>query len=146
VGSIEPGKLADLVLWDPRFFGFRPNLVIKGGAIVWAALGDPNASIPTPQPVFMREAFAAKAAADHSITFVSPRALADSDLAGRLELRRRLLPVAPTRGIGKADMKNNDALPKIEIVPDTFAISIDGDRVEPAPVAVLPLAQRFTMF
>ncbi|MGN8025170.1 urease subunit alpha [Microbacterium sp. 22242] len=145
IGSVEPGKLADLVLWDPRFFGVRPSLVIKGGTIAWAALGDPNASIPTPQPVLMRPAFGDAIGAESSVTFVSPAAL-DDGLAGRLGLRRRLLPVAPTRKVGKAQMRNNDALPAIDIRPDTFDISIDGERVEPAPASVLPLAQLYTIF
>ncbi|RZU10239.1 urease subunit alpha [Kribbella rubisoli] len=145
VGSVEPGKLADLTLWDPRYFGVRPSLVIKGGAIAWAALGDPNASIPTPQPVLMRPAFGDAVGADLSYTFVSPAALADG-LAERLQLRRRLLGVRPTREIGKADMKNNSALPSIEIDPETFAIEVDGELVEPSPAEVLPLAQLYSMF
>ena len=145
VGSVEPGKLADLVLWDPKFFGIRPSVIIKGGGIVWGALGDPNASIPTPQPVLMRPAFANAIGADLSVSFVSPAAL-DDGVAERLGLRRRILPVAPTRAVGKAQMKNNDLLPRIDIRPDTFAISIDGDLVVPAPVDRLPLAQLYTMF
>ncbi|NIK58458.1 urease subunit alpha [Kribbella shirazensis] len=145
LGSVEPGKLADLVLWDPRYFGVRPSLVIKGGAIAWASLGDPNASIPTPQPVLMRPAFGDAIGADLSYTFVSPAAL-DDGLAGRLGLRRTLLGVRATREIGKAQLKNNDALPAIDIDPETFAIRIDGDLVEPAPAEVLPLAQLYAMF
>jgi urease subunit alpha len=139
VGSVEPGKLADLVLWEPKFFGVRPSVIIKGGGIAWAALGDPNASIPTPQPVLMRPAFANATGADVSFSFVSPAAIADG-IEARLGLRRRLLPVAPTREIGKAQMKNNDALPRIDIRPDTFDISIDGERVEPSPASRLPLS------
>jgi urease subunit alpha len=145
VGSIEPGKLADLVLWEPQFFGVRPAIIIKGGGIVWGALGDPNASIPTPQPVMMRPAFADAIGADLSVSFVSPAALEDG-LVGRLGLRRRLRAVAPTREVGKAQMKNNYLLPRIDIRPDTFAISIDGEQVEPAPADRLPLAQLYTMF
>jgi urease subunit alpha len=145
VGSVEPGKMADLVLWDPKFFGIRPAVIIKGGGIVWAALGDPNASIPTPQPVLMRPAFANNIGADLSVSFVSAAALEDG-VAARLGLRRRLAAIAPTREIGKAQMRNNDALPSIDIRPDTFAISIDGDRVVPAPVDRLPLAQLYSMF
>jgi len=145
VGSVEAGKLADLVLWEPRFFGIRPSVIIKGGGLVWGALGDPNGSIPTPQPVLMRPAFTHSIGADLSVSFVSPAALADG-LEGRLGLRRRLAAVAPTREIGKADMKNNDVLPRIDIRPDTFAISIDGDHVVPAPAERLPLAQLYTMF
>src|SRR5690606_11018973 len=132
LGSIEEGKLADLVLWDPKFFGIRPSLVIKGGSIAWAALGDPNASIPTPQPVLQRPAFGDALAPHTSVSFVSPAAL-DERLEERLGLRRTLLPLRPTRHIGKADMKQNDVLPRIEIRPDTFDIDIDGERVVPAP-------------
>ncbi|MFJ2543975.1 urease subunit alpha [Microbacterium sp. NPDC087589] len=143
VGSIEQGKIADLVLWDPRFFGVRPSLVVKGGAIAWAALGDPNASIPTPQPVLMRETFGAITGADHSITFVSPAA---SGLADELGLRRRIDIVDPTRDVGKRNMKNNDAMPRIDIRADTFEIAIDGEPVRPAPSELLPLAQLYNLF
>jgi urease subunit alpha len=145
VGSVEAGKLADLVLWDPRFFGVRPALVIKGGSIAWAALGDPNASIPTPQPGLMRPAFGDAIGADLSYSFVSPAAL-DDGLAERLQLRRKLAAVRPTRDVGKAQMKNNDALPSIDIDPETFAIKVDGDLIEPAPADVLPLAQLYNLF
>jgi urease subunit alpha len=145
VGSVEPGKLADLVLWEPRFFGIRPSIVVKGGAIAWAALGDPNASIPTPQPVLMRPAFGDAIGAALSVSFMAPVAL-EAGIDERLGLGRRLLPVAPTRSVGKAEMKNNAALPRIEIRPDTFAISIDGELVVPAPADRLPLAQLYSMF
>ncbi|MCD2118597.1 MULTISPECIES: urease subunit alpha [Rhodococcus] len=145
LGSIEVDKMADLVLWDPKFFGIRPSLVIKGGSIAWAALGDPNASIPTPQPVLQRPAFGDALAPHTSVSFVSPAAL-DDGLEERLGLRRRLLPLRPTRHIGKADMKQNDVLPCIEIRPDTFDIDIDGERVVPAPATELPLAQLYSMF
>jgi urease subunit alpha len=145
VGSVEAGKLADLVVWDPRFFGIRPELVLKGGAIVYAALGDPNASIPTPQPVLMRPTLVDVDGSDHSVSFVAPAALEDG-LAGRLGLRRRLAAVTPTRSVGKADMVNNDALPAIDVDPETFAITIDGDLVEPQPATELPLARLYSMF
>jgi urease subunit alpha len=145
VGSVEPGKLADLALWEPAFFGVRPALVIKGGTIAWAALGDPNASIPTPQPVLMRPAFGDAIGARTSYSFVAPAAL-ENGLAERLELRRELLAVRPTRDVGKAQMRNNDALPSIEIDPETFAITVDGDLIEPAPADRLPLAQLYQMF
>ncbi|WP_433700613.1 urease subunit alpha [Nocardiopsis sp. CA-288880] len=147
VGSVEPGKMADLVLWDPAFFGIRPSAVIKSGAIVAAPLGDPNGAVPAPQPVLLRPALAARAssAADLAVTFVSPLAIEDG-LAGRLGLRRELVAVRPTRGVTKADMPNNTALPDIDVDPETFAISIDGEFVRPRPVDEVPLAQRYTMF
>ena len=145
VGSIEPGKMADLVLWQPGFFGARPEVVIKAGAIVWGALGDPNASIPTPQPVLMRPALVNGAAADLALAFVPPVAL-EAGLTESLGLRRGLAPITPTRDIGKADMVLNDALPRIDIDAETFAIAIDGETVEPAPATELPLAQLYSMF
>lgn len=145
VGSVEPGKLADLVLWDPRFFGIRPHVVIKGGALVWGALGDPNASIPTPQPVLMRPTLVGADGADHSVSFVSPAVL-DAGLASSLGLRRRLMAITPTRDIGKADMVNNDALPEIDIDPETFAITIEGELVTPSPASSLPLTQLYSLF
>jgi urease subunit alpha len=145
VGSVEPGKLADLVLWEPKFFGVRPSVVMKGGALVWGALGDPNASIPSPQPVLMRPALADAIASDLSLTFVSPAALADG-LGERLGLRRALAGVKDTRSVGKAQMLNNDALPRIQINPETFAIDVDGERIEPAPADRLPLAQLYSLF
>ncbi|SFK17531.1 urease subunit alpha [Cellulomonas sp. KH9] len=145
VGSVEVGKMADLVLWDPRFFGVRPDVVVKGGSIAWAALGDPNASIPTPQPVLMRPSFADATGADVSVSFVAPAALEDG-LADRLGLRRHLEAIRPTRDVGKAQMVNNDVLPRIEVDPETFTIRVDGDVVEPAPADVLPLAQLYSMF
>ncbi len=145
VGSVEPGKLADLVLWEPKFFGIRPSVVLKGGGLVWGALGDPNASIPTPQPVIMRPALTDAIGPQLSLTFVSPFAIEDG-LASRLGLRRRLSAVRPTREIGKAQMINNDALPAIDIRPDTFEISIDGEVVVPAPAQRLPLAQLYSLF
>ncbi|GAA3682950.1 urease subunit alpha [Nocardioides ginsengisoli] len=144
VGSVEPGKLADLVLWDPRFFGIRPQVVMKSGALVWGALGDPNASIPTPQPVLMRPTLFDDGSA-HAVSFVSPAALADG-LADRLGLRRRLVAVRPTRAVTKADMVNNSALPRIDIDPETFQIDVDGERVVPAPATELPLARLYSMF
>jgi urease subunit alpha len=147
VGSVEPGKLADLVLWDARFFGWRPDLVVKGGAIAYAALGDPNASIPTPQPVLLRPALTTDgpAGADTSVSFVAPIAL-DDGLAERLGLRRSLEAVRPTREVTKAQMVHNSATPRIEVDPESFAISIDGGLVVPAPATELPLAQLYSMF
>jgi urease subunit alpha len=145
IGSVEPGKLADLVLWDPRFFGVRPDVVIKGGALVWGALGDPNASIPTPQPVLMRPTLWQGRGADHSVSFVAPAAI-DDGLGTRLGLQRRMLPVKSTREIGKAQMVNNDVCPDIEIDPETFRIEIDGELILPAPADRLPLTQLYSLF
>ncbi|MEI7056586.1 urease subunit alpha [Nocardioides sp. CCNWLW239] len=144
VGSVEPGKMADLVLWDPRFFGIRPEVVMKGGALVWGALGDPNASIPTPQPVLMRPTLVGPGA-DHAVSFVAPSAL-DAGLAERLGLRRRLVGIQPTREIGKADMINNSATPDIRVEPETFRIHVDGELIAPAPATELPLTQLYSMF
>jgi urease subunit alpha len=145
VGSVEVGKLADLVLWDPAFFGVRPHVVLKGGMIAWGQMGDANASIPTPQPVFPRPMWGATAAPANSVHFVAPAAL-DDGLADRLAVRRRLVPVADTRRLGKADLPLNDALPDIKVDPDTFTVTIDGDEVEPAPATELPMAQRYFLF
>ena len=119
--------------------------MIKGGAIARAALGDPNASIPTPQPVLMRPTLVDADGSDHAVTFVAPAALEDG-LAERLGLRRRLAAVTPTRGVFKADMVNNDALPDIHVDPETFAITIDGDLVVPQPATELPMAQLYSLF
>jgi urease subunit alpha len=145
VGSVEAGKLADLVLWEPRFFGVRPSVVLKGGALVYAALGDANASIPTPQPVLMRPALVTGQGADLSLAFVAPAAIEDG-LADRLQLRRSLAGVRPTRHITKAQMRNNDALPSIDIDPETFEIAIDGERVVPSPASELPMTQLYSLF
>ncbi len=145
IGSVEVGKLADLVLWDPAFFGVRPSVVLKGGALAWGALGDPNASIPTPQPVLMRPSFGDAIGADLSLSFVAPAAI-DDGLGERLGLRRKLAGVKDTRAVGKAQMVNNDVLPTIEIDPETFTITVDGDVVEPAPADVLPMAQLYSLF
>ncbi|GLZ04250.1 urease subunit alpha [Actinomadura sp. NBRC 104412] len=147
VGSVEPGKLADLVLWDPAFFGVRPHVVVKGGMIAWAAMGDANASIPTPQPVLPRPMFGAAppVAAGTSLHFVSRAAIEDG-LGGRLAVRRALVPVKDTRGLGKDAMPLNDALPTIEVDPDTFTVVVDGEEIEPAPAGELPMAQRYFLF
>jgi urease subunit alpha len=146
VGSIEAGKIADLVLWHPAFFGIKPDLVLKGGVIAAAAMGDPNASIPTPEPVRYRPMFGAfgRAPATTSWTFVSAVSLQDGRLPVRVD--RSLLPVRHTRGIGKKDMALNDTLPKIEIDPERYTVTIDGERIAPRPAAVLPLAQRYFLF
>jgi len=144
VGSVEVGKLADLVLWKPGFFGVKPELVLKGGSIVWAQMGDANASIPTPGPVHGRPMFAAfgAALAPSCLTFVSQAAL-DADLPRSLGLRRSCVPVVQTRGIGKAQMRNNQALPKVEVDPQTYEVFADGELLTCEPAEVLPMAQRY---
>jgi urease subunit alpha len=147
IGSVEVGKLADLVLWEPAFFGVRPHAVIKGGMIAWAAMGDANASIPTPQPVLPRPMFGAApaAAAATSVHFVSQQAV-DDGLADRLAVNRKLVAVTDVRKVGKADMPLNDALPDIEVDPDTFTVRIDGDVWQEQPATELPMAQRYFLF
>ena len=144
VGSVEVGKLADLVLWKPGFFGVKPELVIKGGSIVWAQMGDANASIPTPGPVHGRPMFAAfgGALAPSCLTFVSQAAL-DADLPRNLGLKRICVPVVNTRAIGKGSMHNNSALPKVEVDPQTYEVFADGELLTCEPAEVLPMAQRY---
>jgi urease subunit alpha len=146
VGSVEPGKLADLVLWKPAFFGVKPSLILKGGMIAAAAMGDPNASIPTPQPVHYRPMFGAfgKALAT-SVTFVSKAALKNPAVL-KLKLGKRLVAVRNTRKIGKRDMKLNDALPKIDVDPETYVVRADGELLACEPATELPLAQRYFLF
>ncbi|SDN21875.1 urease subunit alpha [Lentzea albidocapillata subsp. violacea] len=143
VGSVEAGKLADLVLWEPKFFGVRPSVVLKGGFIAWGAMGDANASIPTPQPVWARPMFGATAGAASSVFFVAPSAI-EAGVGDRYA--RRVLPVASTRSVTKADMVHNDAMPDVRVDPDSFAVHVDGDLVVPSPVAELPMAQRYFLF
>jgi urease subunit alpha len=147
VGSVETGKLADLVLWDPAFFGVRPHLVVKGGMIAWATMGDANASIPTPQPELPRPMFGAAPAVAPglSVSWVAQAAI-DDGLPGRLRVARTLLPVADTRQRGKADLPLNDATPDIRIDPDSFAVHIDGELITEAPAVELPMAQRYFLF
>jgi urease subunit alpha len=147
VGSVEVGKLADLVMWSPAFFGVKPEMVLKCGTIAMAPMGDPNASIPTPQPVHYRPMFGSfgRAMQASSVTFVSAASL-ERDLAGSLDLNRRLLPVKNTRNIGKRDMVLNDALPRIEIDPETYEVRADGELLICEPAAVLPMAQRYFLF
>jgi len=145
VGSVEVGKLADLVLWEPKFFGVRPHVVVKGGFVAWANMGDANASIPTPQPILPRPMFGAApaVAARTSVSWVAPVALeADLDLA----VSRSLVPVRDCRSITKSDLPENTAMPDIHVDPDTFAVSIDGDSVEEMPAESLPMAQRYFLF
>jgi urease subunit alpha len=135
------------VLWSPAFFGVKPELVLKGGQIVLAAMGDPNASIPTPQPVHYREMFGARggALARNSITFVSQAAF-DADVARRYGLAKRVVPVRGVRTIGKADMILNDWMPKIEVDPETYQVVADGQLLVCEPAKVLPMAQRYFLF
>ena len=147
VGSIEAGKLADLVVWKPAFFGVKPELVVKGGLIAWAAMGDPNASIPTPQPVLYRPMFGAlgRARSSTSVTFVSAAAMA-ADVPRRLGLARQTLAVGRCRGLSKRDMIHNDAVPRIEVDPETYEVRADGERLTCEPARVLPMAQRYFLF
>ena len=148
IGSIETGKLADLVLWSPAFFGVKPDLVIKGGSIAWAPMGDPNASIPTPQPVHYRPMFGTfgRALAEHCLTFVSAAAL-DAGIGETLKLQRRIVPVSNTRGgIGKQSMIHNSATPVIEVDSETYEVRADGVLLTCEPATVLPMAQRYFLF
>jgi urease subunit alpha len=147
VGSIAVGKLADLVLWRPAFFGAKPAVIVKGGMIVAAPMGDPNASIPTPQPVHYRPMFGALGGARHatSVTFVSVAALADR-VPERLRLAKRAVAVRGTRAVRKKDMIGNAALPVIEVDPQTYEVRADGQLLTAEPAASLPLAQRYFLF
>lgn len=147
VGSVEVGKLADLCLWQPAMFGVKPEIVIKGGVIAYAQMGDANASIPTPQPVHMQPMFGSfgGAIAATSLTFVSQAAL-EADIATQLKLSKPAVAVANTRQIGKQDMKLNDALPEIEVDPETYEVRADGELLTCEPATVLPMAQRYFLF
>lgn len=147
VGSIEKGKLADLVLWKPAFFGVKPEIVIKGGFPMSAAMGDPNASIPTPQPVLTRPMFGSFGRAPYttSVTFLSARAL-EREVPQSLGLQKRVAAVRGCRGISKRDMKLNDALPRIEVDAETYEVRADGQLLSCDPLAVLPMAQRYFLF
>ena len=146
VGSVEAGKFADLVLWKPAFFGVKPSLIVKGGMIAAAAMGDPNASIPTPQPVHYRPMFGAFGKAlTTSVTFVS-RAAVRGGAIDKLGLTKPLVAVANTRKLGKRDMKLNDTLPAIEVDPETYAVRADGVLLTCEPATVLPMAQRYFLF
>jgi urease subunit alpha len=147
IGSIEPGKLADLVLWKPAFFGVKPELVIKGGFIAWSAMGDPNASIPTPQPVLYRPMFGSFGAATAAtgITFISQVALS-AGLPQKLGLKKIARAVRNCRKIGKKDLLHNNATPKIDVDPETYEVRVDGALITCDPASVLPLAQRYFLF
>ncbi len=147
IGSIEPGKLADLVLWTPAFFGVKPDLILKMGSIAAAPMGDPNASIPTPQPVHYRPMFASfgKSMTESSVTFVSAAAH-EAGIADTLGLAKKTLPVTNTRNIGKADMLLNDHCPDISVDPETYEVHADGKLLTCEPADVLPMAQRYFLF
>ncbi len=147
VGSVEVGKRADLVLWDPAFFGVKPEMILMGGTIVAAQMGDPNASIPTPQPVYTRPMFGAygRSLENSAVTFVSAAAQ-DAGLRETLGLAKQTLPVVNTRNIGKADLKLNDAMPHVEVNPETYEVRADGELLTCAPATELPMAQRYFLF
>jgi len=147
VGSIEVGKLADIVVWKPAFFGAKPELVLKGGMIALANMGDPNASIPTPQPTYYRPQFAShgRARFSTSVTFVSESFL-EEERDQSLNLGKRLLSVKNTRSISKKDLVFNDATPKIEVDPETYTVKADGKVLTCEPATVVPLAQRYFLF
>ena len=147
VGSIEVGKLADLCVWKPAFFGVKPETVLKGGLIACANMGDPNASIPTPQPTLYRPQFAAHGRAKYStsLTFVSEAALRSGTL-DRLQLSKKLSAVRNTRHVTKRDLLWNDALPKIEVDPETYTVKADGRELRCEPAKSLPMAQRYFLF
>jgi urease subunit alpha len=147
IGSVEKGKLADLVLWKPAFFGARPEIVLKSGFIAFAQIGDANASIPTPQPLFMRPMFASigKATGPSSVLFVS-EASVQTGLVESYGLQKRIIPVQKCRGLTKADMKLNDSLPAITVDPETYRVSADGEELICEPAEKLPLAQRYSIF
>ncbi len=147
VGSLQPGKLADVVLWRPAFFGIKPSLILKGGMIAAAAMGDPNASIPTPQPVHYRNMFGAFGSACQatSVTFVSVAGMEQS-VGQNLGLRKRLVAVRNTRRLTKKDLHHNDYTPKIEVDPETYQVRADGELLTCEPASVLPMAQRYFLF
>lgn len=147
VGSIEAGKLADLCLWRPAFFGIKPEVVVKGGMIAWAQMGDANASIPTPQPVHMRPMFGSfgGAIAATSLTFVSQAALTQG-VPAQLKLQKPAVAVSDTRQLSKRDLKLNDLLPHIEVDPETYEVRADGELLTCEPATVLPMAQRYFLF
>jgi urease subunit alpha len=144
LGSVEVGKFADLVLWEPAFFGAKPKIVIKGGVVNWALMGDPNASLPTPQPVYYRPMFGSfgHQVGRTCLTFVS-QAAADAGIGERLGLSRQVVAVKNTRTIGKRDLVRNDATPNIEVSPETFAVTVDGVHATVAPLTTIALNQKY---
>jgi urease subunit alpha len=147
VGSIEPGKVADLVLWRPAFFGVKPEMILKGGFIAYAQMGDPNASIPTPQPVHGRYMFGGygRAIGSTSYTFMSKAGI-ERGVHTQLGLHKQIAPVSKTRNLTKANMIHNDFLPKISVDPETYEVRVDGEIITCEPAAVLPMAQRYFLF
>lgn len=147
VGSVEKGKLADLVFWEPKLFGVKPKMIIKGGFIAASKMGDPNASIPTPQPVFYRNMYGALGRANYntSMTFVSQISYTN-DIKTQLQLGKIVVPVAGCRSVGKKDMIHNNAMPQIEVDPETYQVSVDGEIVSCEAASVLPMAQRYFLF
>jgi urease subunit alpha len=147
IGSIEVGKRADLVLWHPAFFGVKPEMVLLGGSIACAQMGDPNASIPTPQPVYTRPMFGAygRSVEQSAVSFVSAAAQ-DDGIGGQLGLAKATMPVAKTRTISKADMVHNDYCPDIEVNPETYEVRADGELLTCEPADELPMAQRYFLF
>jgi urease subunit alpha len=147
IGSVEEGKRAELVLWDPAFFGVKPEMVLMAGTIVCAQMGDPNASIPTPQPVYSRPMFGAfgRSVENSAVTFVSEAANA-AGIGEKLGLAKQTVAVNNTRNIGKRDMKLNDAVPAMEVNPETYEVRADGELLTCEPAEVLPMAQRYFLF
>jgi urease subunit alpha len=147
IGSVEVGKLADLVLWKPAMFGIKPEMVLKGGFIAWSQMGDPNASIPTPQPVYMRPMFASfgRAVGAGSIAFVSQASI-EQNTVPTYGLTKRVEPVRNCRGVTKKDLRLNDATPVITVDPETYTVTADGEVLRCEPAEVLPLAQRYSLF
>lgn len=147
VGSIEAGKLADIVLWKPAFFGVKPEIIIKGGAISFARMGDPNASIPTPQPVIYRPMFGAlgRAVKDTAVLFVSQTSV-ENDIRSQYGLGKQTLPVHNCRSIGKKDLIHNHSMPEIDVNPETYAVRVNGEHITCEPTEEVPLAQRYFLF
>ena len=147
IGSVEEGKFADLVLWEPAFFGVKPEIILKGGMIAASIMGDPNASIPTPQPALYRQMFGAygKAVHETSLTFMSQAAI-EQQLPEKLGLQKKIVPVSNIRTLSKADLKLNHETPNIEVDPQTYEVTIDGELITCEPAESLPMAQRYFLF
>ena len=147
VGSVEPGKMADLVLWKPAFFGVKPEMIIKGGMIAASKMGDPNGSIPTPQPIIMRNMFASFGVAVEktAVTFVSQAGI-DNNIAEKYGLKKELLPVVNCRTVSKKDMVHNFGTPNIEVDPENYEVTVDGEVITCEPLEEVPLGQRYFLF